>query len=174
MCDPLITYGLILYSPETWALKSLPLMALVPGWLLCVSVHTCLGVIVISDPTEHCDGKSMKHQLLLWGFQVDGIAWSCLITTVHSKALSPQSTRARAAIPKIKHCSAKGILCWRLQLLSLSWSINAGLLFAWSSCCYGELQTGLCCHSWSCTPCPFFKGNRRNAEGSADPCWKSF
>lgn len=113
MCDPEITYGLTLYSSETWAFKSLPcyMMVLVPGWLLCVSVLTCLGGTVISDPTEHCDGKSMKHQLLLWGFWVDGIAWSCLITTVHSKAFSSQSTRARAEIPKTRHCSAKGILC---------------------------------------------------------------
>lgn len=121
-------------------------------WLtsLCFSPYSpgCDSVTVISDPTEHCDGKSMKHQLLLWGFQVDGIAWSCLITTVHSKAFSPQSTRTRAEIPKIRHCSAKGILCWRLQLPSLNWNINAGLLFVWSSCCYGELQTGLCCLSF--------------------------
>lgn len=57
---------------------------------------------------ENCDGKSMKQQLLLWGFQVDGIAWS---TTVCSKASSSQSTRDRAEIPKIRHRAAKGILC---------------------------------------------------------------
>lgn len=179
MCDPEITYGLILNSPETWAFKSLPCyMSLWWPWYLAdffVFQSLLAWVWQWFQPPRSTVmagawNTSCWCEVLRYSLEQGAVSPPppSVLRPSHPRApqLEQRFQRSDTVLPRAS-CA------WRLQPLSLSWNINAGLLFAWSSCCYGELQISLCSHRWHSWSCTFFKGNGRNAEGSADPCWKS-
>lgn len=159
-------------SFQILALLHVPLMALVPGWLLCISVLNCLSGACDSDFITLRALWSQMHEILAAVVRFSG-RWYTLgqgaVSSPHSiqRLFHPTAPELEQRFLRLDTLQPRASCAWRLQPLSLSWSINIGLLFASSSCHYRELQTCLrSCrwHSSSCGPCPCFKANGRSAE----------